>query len=96
MTETIDRLRRIETMLCRHIAGEPDKRTNTSAEVWSSKDGWEIEVNSLNVPLYEILALIRAQRLDEPHDFVICENGKPRMIVREICDTVTKRKGDMK
>lgn len=89
MTEMIDRLRRIETKLSRFIAGEPDKATNYTAEAWNTTTGWEVEVNSMGVSLQTVVDAARTAGC-AGEEITVCDNGKPRLIVREICDTVTK------
>lgn len=83
MNEVRDRVRRIETMLYRHISGKPDQRaSNYTTEVWHTGVGWAVEVNSMSISLYEVVAAARAAGCEE--GFMVCDNGKPRLIVREV------------
>lgn len=83
MSETIDRLRRIETMLCRHIAGKPDQKTQLRCEAWHTGDGVEVEINSMSISLQAVIDAARAAGCGG-EDFLVCDNGKPRLSIREI------------
>lgn len=81
--EILDRTRRSETKLSRFIAGEQDAPTNTSTEVFNTDDGWNLEVNSMSVSLQAVISAARkAGCMGE--EVLVCDNGKPRLIFREV------------
>lgn len=83
--EILDRSRRIETALCRHISGKPDQRTHYTAAASLSPEGYEVEVNSMSISLQEIIGCVRKAGC-AGKEFIIYDNGKPRLLVQEIRD----------
>lgn len=81
--ELLDRTRRIETKLSRFLAGEPDKATKCKVETWDNNGVCEVEVNSMSVSLQAVIDAARTAGCGAD-EFLICDNGKPRLIVREI------------
>lgn len=83
LKEILDRTRRIETMLCRHIEGKPDQKTPPRCEAWSTPDGVEVEVNSMSVSLQVVIDAARVAGCGT-EEFIVCDNGKPRLSVRDM------------
>lgn len=83
MTEMVDRLRRIETKLSRFIAGEADQPTQLRCEAWKTTDGVEVDVNSMGVSLQAVIDAARSAGCGTD-EFFICDNGKPRLTIKEI------------
>lgn len=83
LKEVLDRTRRIETALCRHIAGKPDQKTRLKVEVWYNNGVCEAEVNSLDISLQSVVDAARAAGCGE-EGFLVCDNGKPRLSIREV------------
>lgn len=82
--EILERTRRVETALCRHVSGKPDQRGNNYTTKASYTDeGYEVDVNSMSISLHEVVAAARNAGC-AGEDFVVNDNGKPRLIVREI------------
>lgn len=82
--EILDRVRRIETALCRHIAGKPDQKTQLRCEAWQTPDGYEVDVNSMSISLQAVIAAARSAGCEAGEEVVVCDNGKARLVVREI------------
>lgn len=82
--EILDRARRTETMLCRFIAGKPDKHSeHYTAEASYTDEGYEVDVNSMSISLHEVVSAARSAGCAS-EEFVVNDNGKPRLLVREV------------
>lgn len=83
LKEILDRVRRLETMTCRHVSGKPDQKTKLKVETWATPDGLEVDVNSMDVSLHDVVAAARLAGCGAD-EFIVCDNGKPRLSVREM------------